>query len=743
MKAKQKIQIIFAVILVIVACYTFWHGFMLKSDFASIVQGQIYWNAVMEMGIAFWIYVMLLLVPFEKKVYRYGIVGIIYFLFAYLHAFFWASLFCSMYAGFVIATGYIVTGFLGKSCEKIRHEFHYCFVNGIASIIILVGVLSALGGGTPERLRMVFPALFFVELIFLRKKIVEFIKKTWNDKLMVPTEKTDYIGTVMVALVLTAVTIATCRANLGTDYDSLWYGLRSNEVLAPETGIYDKVIMMACVYTYSKGFEAFTLVFSGLRTYSFVLGCNIMLCVMLFSAIYELGKQKASNRASILMVMLAALTPSILNMTITAKSDIATIYLQIVVLLYAVKALKNSDGQYLLASFSALILSFGFKPSSIVFSTIIFLITLILAAKQRISIKAKEWLALSFAVGGLGVLFARTVIITGYPITSLVVGIFKRIGIEPKYPYTLPTIRTMSLRELFIPENFTERFLRLFKIFFAPNTSDIYTLEVSWWGALFTVIWIIAILSIICRPMHTVRLMRQDKVIAFQVWLLLICSAAGVGCMMLLTTPDGNYFILLHALTYWYVGTELYRAADKVQLTLMIPLVMCNFLLCIATSWSWINGLTPIDLSNKGYYNHEEKYIKPVVEANEALPLYEYLEVQPEKKWIACSTREEMMFVLPGTIEVYVHHIVWGANTIADAQAFDKYMHYAGVDGIILEPVYQEYYPECMDLIWQLAQQGHLKLDFTSENYIVLNYCNDAGQKDNDTIQYLRDLRNS
>ena len=734
---KKKISICCLLVLIICACLVFWKGFMRGSDVAWTVQQNGYWDAVLEMALIFWINFIIFTRDFSKKAYKYILLSAVFLVFSFLHAFFYAAIICAAYAIMIYLTGYLISKALFD--KKKSNEFHYYFVTGMASIIIIIAVLSLFKIGTPEKLRVIFPLIFALEVIVLHRDIRYTLMKSY--KRMQENQDTDQnlIISVEIAIVLTMLTFAVSRANLGLDYDSLWYGLRSDFVLAPKTGIFDKVVLMACVYTYSKGIEVLALPFAGLSSYSFIIGVNIVFCVVTLLAIYDLGRKTLPKVYSIAMVVLVVLTPSIMNM--------ATIYLQVVVLLYAISGIREKDPQYLAMAFSALALSFGFKPSSIVFSTLIVIVIVLFMFFQKLRISIKSIRFLIVSIFAVALLWFRTWMITGYPITSLLVSFFEKIGYYPKYPYTLPSANTMSVKELFTTGAIWERFARLFRIFFMPDAGDIYTLEISWWGVLFTVLWIVSMVMIFLRPIKTMKRMKENTIYAFQVISLVICSVASVGCMLILSTPDGNYFMLMHVLTYWFVVTELADKETTLQNTiqfLMIPLVSCNFLLSIAISWSWQVGVTPIDLRNVGYYNHKELYVRPTLAENSMTEINEYLTEQYKngtvRRLIGFTRKEHAMYLLSAIVEGCVQQEAWGAETLSSESELSKFMECAKVDGLLLEKEYISSQKGYLNIITQLAQDGIVKTEYESENYLILSV--GANQKDDNTIQYFTELLN-
>lgn len=744
---KKTYKIYSFAILVIFSCIIFWNGFMRGSDFAWTVQQDRYWNTVLEMLLVYWLYLTVLLIPVNKNLWRYIWLVSVFLTLSFLHAFFYAIIVGALYIIMIYLTGYLLNKIIFRYDKNITRQFHFCIATGIGGIVLVVGIASALKVGTPQKLRILFLSIFIGELVLLRRSI-KVVMGQWLTRIKVEKNRDENNKLKMIiALIITMITLVVCRANLGLDYDSIWYGLRSNFVLAPYTGIYDKVILMGCVYTYSKGIEVLTLPFAGLSTYSFIIAVNVVFCIMTLWAVYDLGSSTLPKEYSIIMALLVTLTPAIMNMAITAKSDTVTIYLQVVVLIYAVKTIKERKGIYLAMAFSTLLLSFGFKPSSIVFSTLIVTIIIIFSALLKVKIGVKNMKMLLISLGAIFVLWMRTWIITGYPLTSLLVPIFEKCGFYPKYPYTLPSANTMSVHELFTSGAIWGRLLRLFRIFFKPDAGDICTLEITWWGNLFTVLWIVSMIKIFLNPCKTFIKMKQDTIYAFQTIALVACSAVSVGCMLILSTPDGNYFMLMQILTYWFIMTEFAEQKYKIKKivgVLSIPLVACNFLLCIAISTSWLVGATPIDLKNCGYYNHQKLYVEPCLESNSLNELREYLSQQCAagkiRRIISFTGKDQIVHLLPAIIEECAQQQNWAPDTLASSNDLQKFMTYASVDNILIEKNYISTQEGYLNIITQLVQKGGLKIEYETNEYLLLSV--GGNQKDDTTIQYFAKLLN-
>ena len=70
------------------------------------------------------------------------------------------------------------------------------------------------------------------------------------------------------------------RLNIALDFDTLWYGVRSQYIVAGGTGLYENPGLVGMVYVYSKGFEVLTLPLCDLASHSYLTFFNLWLAVL-------------------------------------------------------------------------------------------------------------------------------------------------------------------------------------------------------------------------------------------------------------------------------------------------------------------------------------------------------------------------------------------------------------------------------------------------------------------------------
>ena len=516
------------------------------------------------------------------------------------------------------------------------------------------------------------------------------------------------------------------RSNVALDYDSLRYGLRSAYVLFPE-GFFSAHGQINSVYSYPKGLELLTYPLNYLSGYGFLLSFSLWTYLVLASVFGLLLFHFQKNRKKLYLGILCFfLLSSVGNMSLTMKTDLFTLLLQLSALYFFLKGKR-------LQSCFLLFFSYSFKPTAVVFSTllgIVFLLAMLLEffgkrsiktnsqvntdrntntnasinAKtginsnintnyNRIQAKGEKWTSeLPFVLFSLvytGLITLRTFWITGLPFSTTFTGIFKVIGFHVNWPFNLDAHVDYS-GELSFSESALSFFRRLFSFLFYPVGEDMEHVAIAWSGVLFPLILLFALWqcfslgrkclpgknslprrnslpgrnSLLGRNSFSGReafLRRGSREASIWDYLPLALSFLVIMVFSLLSFVmlwqiDGNYYILWEslALLLCFSGGNLQEnnlqeenaqknlqeerpqeenaqknlqgerlqeenaqkglmktstAGSKGFILLLksfffFPFYLAAFLSTITTSWAGAVGFTPIDLANKGYYDH-------------------------------------------------------------------------------------------------------------------------------------------
>ena len=463
------------------------------------------------------------------------------------------------------------------------------------------------------------------------------------------------------------------RSNVALDYDSLRYGLRSAYVLFPE-GFFSAHGQINSVYSYPKGLELLTYPLNYLPGYGFLLSFNLWTYLALALVFGLLLFHFQKNRKKLYLGILCFfLLSSVGNMSLTMKTDLFTLLLQLSALYFFLKGKR-------LQSCFLLFFSYSFKPTAVVFSTllgIVFLLTMLLEffgkrsiktnsqvntdrntntnasinAKtginsnintnyNRIQAKGEKWTSeLPFVLFSLvytGLITLRTFLITGLPFSTTFTGIFKAIGFHVNWPFNLDAHVDYS-GELSFSESAFSFFRRLFSFLFYPVGEDMEHVAIAWSGVLFPLILLFALwqcfsLGRKCLPGRNHlsggnSLLGRNSLSGREAFLrrgseeaslweylplslsFLVIMSFSLLSFVMLWQIDGNYYILWEslALLLCFSGGNLQEKRGIILLLkafFFFPFYLAAFLSTITTSWAGAVGFTPIDLANKGYYDH-------------------------------------------------------------------------------------------------------------------------------------------
>ena len=299
------------------------------------------------------------------------------------------------------------------------------------------------------------------------------------------------------------------RSNVALDYDSLRYGLRSAYVLFPE-GFFSAHGQINSVYSYPKGLELLTYPLNYLPGYGFLLSFTLWTYLALALVFGLLLFHFQKNRKKLYLAILCFfLLSSVGNMSLTMKTDLFTLLLQLSALYFFLKGKR-------LQSCFLLFFSYSFKPTAVVFSTllgIVFLFTMLLEflGKRNTNsdingntsinpyinqAKGEKWtLELPFVLFSIvytGLITLRTFLITGLPFSTTFTGIFKAIGFQVNWPFNLDAHVDYS-GELSFSESAFSFFRRLFSFLFYPVGEDMEHVAIAWSGVLFPLILLFAL----------------------------------------------------------------------------------------------------------------------------------------------------------------------------------------------------------------------------------------------------------
>ena len=499
------------------------------------------------------------------------------------------------------------------------------------------------------------------------------------------------------------------RSNIALDYDSLRYGLRSAYILfsPPDSvstggvallkGFFNSHGLLNAVYSYPKGLEALTAPLSFLPGYGFLLAFQIWIYIALGFTLFLLAR-KSNSKSTVGVFLLFFFFSSIGNMAVTVKTDNITLLLQVLSLYFYAKGERKN-------SLSMLILSYSFKPTAVVFSTLIFIGLFFdsllkktikgffyeenrfkRGSKQEVieeesvekgsgrfcifgSRKEGSTALLLFALLFTCLITLRTYLITGLPFSTTFTGIFKAIGFSVKWPFNLDAHVDYSGEKDGV-EIFLSFLRRVFSFLFYPVGEDMAHVSIAWSGILFPGVLFFAFKNAICgtfskRKKYAVQgeggSEIEEKNLSYLRLVFLLISVFSLLSFLMLWQIDGNYYSLWECLALLLalsssigsspIGSEKscsFRESRWIKGGFSL-VYLSSVLLTLVTSWAGAVGFTPIDPVNKGYYDHFSVEMEKQAERG-SLPLFLKMAENSRNHILAVAETPECYWI-PAVVE--------------------------------------------------------------------------------------------
>lgn len=573
------------------------------------------------------------------------------------------------------------------------------------------------------------------------------------------------------------------RSNVALDYDSLRYGLRSAYVLFPE-GFFSAHGQINSVYSYPKGLELLTYPLNYLPGYGFLLSFSLWTYLALALVFGLLLFHFQKNRKKLYIGILCFfLLSSVGNMSLTMKTDLFTLLLQLSALYFFLKG-KRMQSCFLL------FFSYSFKPTAVVFSTllgIVFLFTMLLECfwkrntkantKENINInantginsntnhnrsqaKGEKWTSelpfVLFSVVYTGLITLRTFLITGLPFSTTFTGIFKAIGFHVNWPFNLDAHVDYS-GELSLSESTFSFFRRFFSFLLYPVGEDMEHVAIAWSGVLFPLILVFGIwqcfsLGKKCLPGRNSlpggnnlpgknSLLGRNSLPGREA---ILCGESGEASLwdylplalsflvimsfsllsfVMLWQIDGNYYILWESLALLLcfsmgsaseISSQEENARGSKLLAFLLkafafsPFYLAAFLSTITTSWAGAVGFTPIDLANKGYYDHALVELEKQGEKG-SLPAFSEMAKNPRHHVLAFAETPECYRIPCNVQSITDVEGSGGSPGLYDSPLyFAWFLKWSDTDYVYLEQsfLHDEREERAGEMLLQMAEEG-------------------------------------
>lgn len=647
---------------------------------------------------------------------RFGLLCLLAAIFYWLHQVFVPMALSGLYLAVIIRCGSSIRRILAG--KKPFPEYHGVavmadFTLGSGMFILLFCLMSLIGAGSIlcTRIAVVCAlALSFIPAVSgcgEKKRAQAKMAGFWMEKRAVA------LGTaVLVAFIFSMVLLQAGRMNICADYDSLHYGLRTEYILNDGDGIYENMGSINVVYTYSKGLETLLLPISGLPSYSFFLSFQLWMTVGILFAAGEIVKLFAGKRDGLFCMAVLSSIPGIMNMGITAKTDSATALFQLIMVYYLLLYVKKQRMSYLALAGDAFFMTMVLKPTAVVFSTAAAgTAFLCMMALKRFRLSFKEPFLLSWIPMILvwGLIWLRTWLLTGLPVTSVFYSIWEKLGFVVRYPYHFESLPSNG-GALFSLSGAKHLLKRLYGVLLAPVGEDMAHVRIAW-GTPFLLIFLVLFLVLLLADKKSLK-KREGKPLLCLIFIFLTNGAVSLAALYLLWQVDGNYFILLYALftILAVIGIGKLKSPFLAHsvIKLFIPVLLFNVSVTAVSNWKGTLGLSPAGVVHRGYYDHwaAEKERMEYMGNGE---IWKILEADPENRVIVFGEQPEML-MFPCNTQSYTDIEGSGGNFYISAspEAMVSFFDYAQVDYVYLGSGYLRPGSEGWRNVTAMIERGYI-----------------------------------
>lgn len=602
---------------------------------------------------------------------KYVILGAGIVIFSYLHQTLLPLLGAIGYMAIIILSGTFVMFFIEKNIVIRKNVFWLgSLMVGMCIVCISVGGLSLLNRYSVVNVWILLLLLSLAGLLVNCNKI-----KYTITTITLHMDKSfgKYESILGICLVI-SILLQIGRCGLQGDHDAFWYGLRSGSVLANSSyGIFENLNIVGFTYLYPKGFETILLPLTEFPSWNYQFLFNEILVLIIVYVCWTIAKAIANTNVACIVCALIVSLPSLLNMAMTVKPDVITLLFQLIGILMFYYAKKDENCVYIYFAAANLVLSYTFKITSLLFTTIIFIGGIPFIPLKKMRIKRSGISVFIISLSALCIIWGRTFLLTGSPLIAFIGKLLDIFGITLKYPYAI----VQGINQAASVNNSIEFLLeKLYGFYILPTGESFSHVIIAWGTALPVFLVVLAIAILVAKKKWSRRYLKW-------LWLEgLICATMLFG-VYFIAQADGNYFLLFYVSAILLAGSFVLKKCWSFKYLLYTVMVF-NLFVSSLSNWSWTVGFTEAKIFNKGYIDqnkiNSEKYISEYGQE-----IYNVINSSKQNNVLMVSNDVSKLINFNCICETWLDIVMSNPALVENVDTLIEYLDYSNINYIYVE----------------------------------------------------------
>ena len=468
-----------------------------------------------------------------------------------------------------------------------EHEFMLHLLCGIGAYSILVAVLSAF--------RLAYPGVLYTTVLSIGVLAAIVTKHVpYSYQAVRSGVNGERVERLVFALLYMTVLVMAAKTNLIGDYDSQWYGLRSNYVLEQGGNIFADLGLSHFVFYYPKLYEALILPLCTFPDSSYPASLNIWVYVAILYVVRDIVIGVVDSRSlAAIVTLVTGWVPVVVFTALLVKPDLLTTLVLLVAARYLMRFINDGILGYGVVGAAALAIALCGKLTAIPFGGLMFIVSaMVLGASAGRALLKKghgfvadcsvpQLTAFMLGIATFAVFTYRTYAITGLPYIApdFLMKAFQSLGFTLHFPYAAFSAIAIGGSWHFTWESFSILYDALMQPSALPH------IVFSWIGNVFILTALIAA-STFGRWRGVTGFSRPFLLLCVPLFLLMLLFITFLGK---LHGGDGNYYLFPILLFTGLSAATLHYTQPRFRAWAIAALLLAT----CSNGYAWF-GATPL-----------------------------------------------------------------------------------------------------------------------------------------------------